>query len=640
MIGVQICPPGIQNQMSFNPVSEDVACLRPPGLRIRTEHLLPEYNRPDSEQNPGYNDILSPRDFQYHTFGVPNHFASPPPPARPAPKRVDSTFLRARRAERYRVSYDALKTALGRCDRATHDSVVGALEGAAAYMNSVVHETKQRIEELRTELADRSSLDKETVADMQKERWMIERRYVCLEGDEKLVEKKVHELKTNSHAPARNDAMDKSGHDLSIMNPDSRRRTNLAMFFERSPTKVYASRRRMPTPIRVDNTTRVRTPKNLSSPKRLRPPSPRAYLKACWKLRPLPDLPSPSTTSIIAFPRQKTTEEKYRLSSEMISPTRARTVTASTASDSAFSPIDDHPRTFWGTALVQRPIKLSAGTDPPSLRMKVSDSNSPADIPEYVWDLLDQFDLVGEDITFASDPPPPSPALPQFARPQYHFGYSDSRFQFSPSDSLRPSSPAEDPPPSQPSTPQTPPLGHARRRTTAFSLSRWAAPFSFSSASSHRPPELHVHINTPINTRRRSQSHPLPLSPGLLYAIPESPNSAMLSPPPVAASMRSRGSARSYRSRTKSSISSLFRLGSSPAEESRSQETLFGQATSPESSRDPLASATAMSSPYSPYSARDDVSASLTERGRTSSLRLSRNGSVVDRLRKRLHVFN
>ncbi|KZT20466.1 hypothetical protein NEOLEDRAFT_1151344 [Neolentinus lepideus HHB14362 ss-1] len=595
--------------------------------------------------------VRSPRDLSGalytpntgHTFGVPNQFVATPPTAIPPfvvmPRCQDSILLKARRDQRYRCSYEALKTAFSHSERMPRESVVHALETAAAYMASIVAEAKGKIEELRAQLDDGADLDRQTVAHIKKERWMVERRCSRLEGDERLVEEKVHTLKADPHALL--------AHRSSSTSRESRRRKNLSMFFERSPTKVFTSCPRLLQPIRVDDTSRIRTVKNLSSPTRLRPQSPRTL----WKSYPLPNLvASPKSSATARLPPDETvkTRPPSRRWTRQGNVTRGRSVTASTASESVFSAWDEDcfsRDSRSGTALVYRPLKLSES----SVMHKLSDAfaavkypnQDSVGIPGYVWDLLDDFEMVGEEITFAFDPElPPSPTLPQFARPLGRRHYFEAQYPVTPSEPHYPLTRAEALT-AQPASPPPPTRGHSRRRTTAFSLTRWTSSSSPSSPapSSHsRPPStLHLHIESPKAVRRRSQSHPLPLSSNMLYAIPESPNPG-LSPPPISASVRSQRSNWSHRLHAKS----LFRLGHaepsglSPSAHSGSQETLFIQATSPD--RDPFSATTPSPSPYSIRSAQD-VPHSSGERERSTSEPFRRRDSMVARLKKRLHVF-
>ncbi|TFK50226.1 hypothetical protein OE88DRAFT_1809223 [Heliocybe sulcata] len=648
MIGVQICALPMPNRtLSDESVS---------GLRIKTEHLQRVHSTSRySRRFRSSEAVLTPREFSAgpytpntgHTFGVPNQFISTPLTAVPRPivvhRRADSAVLRAQREQRYRRSYEALKSALKNPERARRESLVLALESAAAYMKSVVDDTKERLQDLRVQLADGAEFDGQTVAQIQRERWMAERRCSRLEDDEHVVEEKVHTLKTNLHVYPYADGTT-TAH-------ESRQRKNLSMFFERSPTKICTtSRPRSLEPIRLDDTPRVRTVKDLSSPTRLRPLSPRTL----WKSNPLPDILIPRKTSDTLSASHDTTKTRplsqrwSRLGNAHA--TRGRSYTASTASESVLSTWDDDrlPQDMRsGTAIIYKPLKLTERNIHPLLR-RLSGSlaaeyinQDPVHIPEYVWDLLNDFDMVGEELIFASDrDPPPSPTLPQFAEPRHRGRYLETRYSVTPSESDFPAWSR-----AQPEPPVSPSPGHARRRTTAFSLTRWTAlpPSSSPAPSLHPPrppPALQLHLESPTAARRRSQSHPLPLSPNMLYAIPESPSSNPgMSPPPVSASVGSQRSGRSHRIRAKS----LFRLGHverpedlGPDENSKSEETLFIQATAPE--RDPFAMSTPGPSPYSSCSAQEG-STSSQDRARRASEPLGRTGSMVDRIRKRLHVF-
>ncbi|TCD64049.1 hypothetical protein EIP91_004598 [Steccherinum ochraceum] len=204
--------------------------------------VFPDENIPDateaaSKDAPGLTPDTT------HTFGLPNptsiEEASDSGPS--ISSDVTNTSTHEKRHRRYSQQEVALKSTLQHTTRepSRRDLQIRALERATALLSQHAKEAQDRANKLRSALTQRD-VDPETFRTLQRERWMEERRSNARTEEAKALKQLMLRITGPDHAPGtqRTQSLPTGAADV------AKRQANLLSFSEKSPTKLFFTRRR------------------------------------------------------------------------------------------------------------------------------------------------------------------------------------------------------------------------------------------------------------------------------------------------------------------------------------------------------------------------------------------------------------
>ncbi|KAF4613735.1 hypothetical protein D9613_008084 [Agrocybe pediades] len=286
-------------------------------------------------------------------------------------------------AQRYKSAEDNLSESLWICQRqsrSTHELEVEALKNGISFLDAQVADSRAQVENLRQLLADRTAVEPETYKEMQRRRWMEERRHQSVENLSKFLQQHLA-----SPVPSRDTA-----------NSYSKSNANLALFFEVSssslprPMKHSRSRCRAPAPSSQkiisseEQDDAKRRPRHGIVPLKLTVPQYSPSFLQPLKVPVTNPLPGPKPVVTSSTPLSPPLSDQLRLSliEEHSDSETTTTTIPSTRNSTLFS---DEGLSGNGTALIWRDIV-------PPLRPEGIMYDLVVPMPDYALDLLSTFD--------------------------------------------------------------------------------------------------------------------------------------------------------------------------------------------------------------------------------------------------------
>ncbi|KAF5379695.1 hypothetical protein D9615_005731 [Tricholomella constricta] len=208
-------------------------------------------------------DCLCAPGASLNNFGAPAHHLHNNASSRRQPLRGGDKDQR--RLQRYLTAEGKLARQFQQCQSETpsRELQVQALERATTMLNTHALDARERVENLRTLLADRS-MDPDTYESLKRERWVEENRQSVVDQETKVVRQHLDSL---SNHLTHGDPL--SGFRAThLITDEERRRRNLLKFFDASPTQP-SIRIRKATSLLFERAPKRRT-LNRVSPMRLR----------------------------------------------------------------------------------------------------------------------------------------------------------------------------------------------------------------------------------------------------------------------------------------------------------------------------------------------------------------------------------
>ncbi|CCM03102.1 uncharacterized protein FIBRA_05222 [Fibroporia radiculosa] len=210
-----------------------------------TPSLTPDYSQ-GSRAN-------AQRSASRSTLDLPTRRASP------APKSAHNLSPQSRRQLRYGRAQEALRTTFLTCasEPSPTDQQIHALERATAFLSAQARDARERATKLRACLADKVSDEVQKLGAgayqaMLRERWMAERRCAAREEQARALQICLTQLTTtNVDGSSLRGASNVSAATVAGRSPglQTRRKTNLTHFLERSPTRTAFPHRSRASPV-------------------------------------------------------------------------------------------------------------------------------------------------------------------------------------------------------------------------------------------------------------------------------------------------------------------------------------------------------------------------------------------------------
>ncbi|KDQ57347.1 hypothetical protein JAAARDRAFT_70252 [Jaapia argillacea MUCL 33604] len=208
------------------------------GLTVKTDNIPRRLRKDTLESGIPFDKRLSVTVYTpntSHTFGIPN-----PASRKRAPQNVfrvsDSPHLRELREFQHERAYELLTTSFSRALSllpTSRELQIRTLDRARLCLRVYARDVHGTTREIRARL-ERDVIEPEVTHELQVARWMGEKRYQLLQGLEVAVAQRVEKLQGGLTISWEKD----SGTTGGTKDVASRRRANLQLFFEKSPTKV------------------------------------------------------------------------------------------------------------------------------------------------------------------------------------------------------------------------------------------------------------------------------------------------------------------------------------------------------------------------------------------------------------------
>ncbi|KIJ62834.1 hypothetical protein HYDPIDRAFT_29984 [Hydnomerulius pinastri MD-312] len=166
------------------------------------------------------------------TFGRPNPTTSH---LRRTNSTCGSSKVASHRNRRYSLAEQALASALESSseERSPLELQIWALQRASTALSTRAQESRERASKLKLRLADRDT-DPDTYVSLQQERWMEEKRQLAIDREVKVLTQQIAVLKADRKRGQEEENLGLPP----TLNNEARRRANLDLFFNQSPTRT------------------------------------------------------------------------------------------------------------------------------------------------------------------------------------------------------------------------------------------------------------------------------------------------------------------------------------------------------------------------------------------------------------------